>query len=94
MLDAMTRREELEYLQMSVIVSAITTAGKMAGGGDPGDSLRNALRTYRGALFPEIQSDLLEKAKQNERILEDEYRRGPLKVQSLEYATKRKKKQR
>ena len=88
----MTRREELEYLKLTVIVSAIVTAGRMAAGAEAGDGLRNALKSYRSSMFPEIESDLLEKAQQNERILEQEYSRGPMKVQSLEYGSKRKKK--
>lgn len=87
----MMRREESEYLKLTVIVNAIATAGRIAAGGEPGDGLKKALQTYRSILFPEIESDLLEKAQQNERILEDEHKKGPLKVQSLQY-TKRKKK--
>lgn len=92
MVDGVLRREQLDYLQMSVLVSAVMSAGRMASGGDPGDSLRNALKLYRTSMFPEIESDLLEKAKQNEKILEEEYKKGSLKVQPLQYSTKRKKK--
>ena len=86
----MMRREELRYLELTVLISAILTAGRMAAGADAGDSLRTALQSYRGALFPEIQSDLLAKAKQNEKILEKEFTSGPLKVKPLNYGTRRK----
>jgi hypothetical protein len=88
----MMRREELEFLKLTVIVSAIVHAGKMASGNEAGDGLKKALQTYRSVLFPEIESDLLEKAQQNIKILEEEYKKGPLKVQSLEYSTSRRKK--
>lgn len=88
----MMRREETEYLKLTVLMTAIMQSGKMAAGLEPGDALKKALQMYRGSLFPEIESDLLSKAQQNVKILEEEYRRGPLKIQSLEYGTKRKKK--
>ena len=88
----MTRREEVDYLKLTVLVSAIITAGKIASGQDAGDGLRNSLKVLRATLFPEIESDLLEKAMQNEKILEQEFKKGSLKVQALEYGTKRKKK--
>jgi hypothetical protein len=85
------RREELDYLKLTVLVSAILTSGRIAAGADAGDSLRTAMQSYRGALFPEIKSDLLAKAKQNEKILEQEFTKGPLKIKPLDYGTKRKK---
>jgi hypothetical protein len=87
----MMRREELDYLKFTVIISAIITAGRIAGGGEAGDSLKNSLQSYRSALFPEIQSDLLAKAKQNEKILEHEFTKGPLKVKPLSYGKRGKK---
>ena len=87
----MMRREEIRYMELTVLISAVLTAGKLAAGGDPGDSLRNALQTYRGVLFPEIKSDLLAKAKQNEKILEQEFAKGPMKAQSLNYKKRGKK---
>lgn len=87
----MMRREEAEYLKLTVIVSAIIHAGKMAAGGDTGDSLKKSLQAYRSILFPEIESDLLEKAQQNMKILEEEYKKGPLNIQSLKYASRRNK---
>jgi hypothetical protein len=87
----MMRREELDYLKLTVVISAILTAGRIAAGGEAGDSLRNSLQGYRAALFPEIQSDLLAKAKQNEKILEQEFTQGPLKVKSLNYGKRGKK---
>jgi len=89
----MARREEVEYLKLVTIVSAIISAGKIAGGGDPGDSLRNTLKDLRSSLFPEIQAGLIATAEKNVKILEEEYKRGPLKVKAREYA-KRKKRQR
>lgn len=88
----MMRREELDFLKLTVLISAIVHAGKMASGNEAGDSLKKSLQSYRSVLFPEIESDLLEKAQQNIKILEQEYKKGPLKVQSLEYSTSRRKK--
>ena len=75
-----------------VIVSAIITAGRMAAGAEAGDSLSSAFKELRGALFPEIKVNLMAKAEKNVKILEEEYKRGPLKVQSREYSTKKRKK--
>lgn len=88
----MTRREELDYLRLTVMVTAIITAGRIAAGGEAGDSLKNALQSYRSMIFPEIETDLIDKAKRNEKILEEEFKRGPIKIQALDYGTKRRKK--
>lgn len=90
----MMRREELRYLETHVHVAAVITSGRIAAGADGGDSLRNALKSYKSAMFPEIETDLLAEAAKNEKILEQEVKRGPMKVQALSYETKRKKKSR
>jgi hypothetical protein len=88
------RREELDYLRMTVLVTAILSAGKVASGQEMGDHLKKSLKTFRSAMFPEIDTDLIAEAKKNEKLLEREFKRGPMQVQSLEYGSKRKKKRR
>ena len=87
-----SRREELEYIKIMAIVSAIVTAGRVAAGADAGDSLQNALKELRSAMFPEIKAGLLEKAEKNLKLLEQEYQKGPMKVKAREYSTKRRRK--
>ena len=86
----MTRSEEKDYLKLTVMVAAIVHAGKMAAGADAGDGLKKALSSYRSIMFPEMESDLLDKAKQNEKLLEQEFKKGPMAVKALDYGTKRK----
>ena len=92
MIHGTSRREEVEYLKLLTIVSAIISAGRMAAGAEAGDSLSQAFQNLRGALFPEIKAGLLAKAEKNVKILEDEFKKGPLKVKAREYSTTRRKK--
>ena len=87
----MMRREESEFLKLTVVVSAIMTAAKGIMTGESGDGLQKALQNYRSSVFPEIQSDLMDKAQQNLKILQEEFNKGPLYVQSLQYSRKGKK---
>lgn len=89
---AQDRKEALEYIKITTIISAIISAGRIAAGGDAGDSLKNSLQNLRSILFPEIEIDLKAKASENLKILEKEYKKGPLKVKARDYDTKRKRK--
>lgn len=86
------RREEIGYLKLITIVAAIISAGKIAAGAETGESLKEALKDLRSALFPEIKEGLLAKAAKNVKILEEEFKKGPLKVKAREYSTTRRKK--
>ncbi len=87
-------REELRYAETIALVAAVTHAGKVAGHVEPGDSLGTALRHYKNLVFPDIKTDLESTARKKEEILKHEFERGPIKVQSLEYGTKKKGKKR
>lgn len=94
LLEHLRHREEVRYAEVTLMVAASIHAGKIAGQQEPGDSLGSALRHYKNLVFPDIKNDLEGKARKKEDILKHEFERGPLKVQSLEYGTKKKKQKR
>lgn len=82
-------KEHLEYLKFNTIIAAIIHAGKMAAGAETGKFLSDTLRSYKDALFPELQKETLEKSKRVEKIIKEEASKGPIKFKALAQPKKR-----
>lgn len=91
MLEHLQHKQDVRYAETVLHVSAMVHAGKVAAGGDPGDSLSAALRHYKNVMFPDVKVDLEKTAREKEDLLRHEYEKGPLKVQSLNYGSRKKK---
>lgn len=75
-----------------MLIGAIMHAATVIAGGKPNDSLAKNLKLYKNIFFPEEAVAMEEKAAVTEAILAEEFKRGPMKVQSLEYGRKKQKK--
>jgi len=83
-------RKEVRLMETMLIIYAIRSTVNP----DDVNKINETLKTYRGLLFPELAEDLVDKAAKTKELLKHEFEKGPLKVESRDYDTKRKKKRR
>lgn len=82
----------MSYFQVLVLVQAIQEAAKIIASGEGSFSkTSDTLRTLRGMMFPELAEDTESRAQKAQEIMAQELSKGPLKIQRLDYETKKKK---
>lgn len=83
---------QADYRKLLVVVSAIQEATKIIVSGEGGfTKTADAMRGFRDLLFPEIAEETRDKARRTQELISNELAKGPLKVQRLDYGSRKKK---
>lgn len=80
----------IEYLGVKAVVAAIFDLGAMLNG-KSSNKTEDVLKAFRDVLLPEFAESVKEKALSTEEILKREAQSGPMKVQALNYDSKKRK---
>ena len=89
----LAKKREQRFMEMMIVIQAIVGAAHtIAGGKSDFQALSDLVRKYADLTYPEDAHDLEDKATRIKRIMEEEFAKGPLRVQAQDYDKKRRKK--
>jgi len=92
LLEHVDRQNRIQFYTTLLTVTAIQEAAiVMRQGGDFKNS-RNLFKEYKGLLFPELGASEIDAAERTKKLLEREFKRGPMKFKTMGYGKRKKKK--
>ena len=99
---ALERENEIEFLKILCIISAIMNTGRslaavLSGSGDMspgGDNLSKVIDALQEMMLPKRKEDLEHKVKKYRGIMEEEYSKGMLQVHAIGTSTPKNRKKR
>lgn len=85
------RDRDLRYNETMLLMGTIVAAVNAAVSGKSENKLQEVVKEYTALTYPESDNDTQDKAANVQKLLEKEFARGPMKVQSQEYSRRKKK---
>lgn len=81
----------VQFLSINAVVSAIFDAARRISGDRAGDNTQKALTALRNRLLPELEEEDQKSAEEISEMLKKEAESGPMKVQRLDYESRKKR---